>query len=126
MQQIDVDDEIRSSFHIFWDNFPFPVMLNRKDRTIIECNKAAILTGIIPGTRCIDFGGKEFHKECLADQALREQSTKRLVAYIDPMEAVLDSYWLPLDGYPNYYIHFSIDINEYAADRFFPNKPEKE
>jgi hypothetical protein len=118
MPDIQLDEEIRHYFHLFWDNFPFPVMLNRKDRTILECNKAAKEAGIVLGTRCIDRGTKELHKGCLADQALRKQTSKRMVAYLEPLKIVMDSYWVPLSGYPDLYIHFGIDITDYVTQQW--------
>jgi hypothetical protein len=40
MSSVTISDEIRSNFHLFWDNFPFPVMLTHKDRTILDANRA--------------------------------------------------------------------------------------
>ena len=74
-----------------------------------------------PGSRCADLGDKEGHKVCQANQALREQSAKRLVSYIAPAKAVFDTYWVPLAGSEDFYLHFFTDITEYAAERMFPS-----
>jgi hypothetical protein len=127
MNKIEISEETRRNFHTFWDNFPFPVMLVHKDRTIVDRNKAAGMLGCTPGTRCIDIGSKEDHKGCLANSALREQTAQRAVGYVQAMGAVLDSYWIPLAGVEDIYLHFSIDITEYSAERLLPKKcdPEK-
>ena len=122
MHQTEITQELSSSFHLFWDNFPFPVMLVRKDRTIVELNKAGLAMGCTPGTRCADLGKKEDHRGCLANQALKEQSAQRVVGYQESYGMVLDSYWVPLAGAEDLYLHFSIDITEHAAGRFFPKK----
>jgi len=119
-----LSQEIHAHFHLFWDNFPFPVMLIRKDRTILDRNRAAEAAGCVPGTRCIDRGPKEGHKGCLATYALREQIAKRKVQYVDFMGIVMDSYWIPLPQHEDVYVHFGIDITEYAADRFFKERPQ--
>lgn len=125
MSNIEISEEIRKNFHLFWDNFPFPVMLVYKDRTIIEVNKAGQAIGCPVGTRCSDIGEKEFHAGCKANKALREQAGIREVAYVEFMGRVLDSYWVPLAGSDNVFLHFSVDITEYAADRLLPKKQEQ-
>lgn len=125
MSNIEISDEIRKNFHLFWDNFPFPVMLVYKDRTIIEANKAGQAIGCPVGTRCSDIGEKKFHAGCKANMALREQAGIREVAYVEFMGQVLDSYWVPLAGSEDVYLHFSVDITEYAADRLLPKKQEQ-
>ena len=56
------------------------------------------------------------HKGCLADLALREQTAKRSVQYVEQMEIVMDSYWIPLPGYQDLFLHFGLDITTYATD----------
>jgi len=41
----EVSAETRSNFHLFCDNFPFPVMLVHRDRTILAVNKAGETVG---------------------------------------------------------------------------------
>lgn len=119
---IEITEEIRSNFHLFWDNFPAPVMLVHKDRTILARNKLAESVGYTLGTRCSDMGNKEDHKGCQANLALSEGTAKRAVGYYEPMNMVLDSYWVPLAGMDDIFLHFSIDITPYAAGRLFPKK----
>jgi len=122
METTAISPELSKNFHLFWDNYPFPVMLVRKDRTIVALNKVATALGCVPGTRCVDIGKKEDHCGCLANQALKEQEAKRVVAYQASYNMVLDSYWIPLAGVDDLYLHFSADITEYAAERMFPAK----
>ncbi len=122
MKSIEISEELSRNFHLFWDNFPFPVMLVYKDRTILDRNKAGEAMGCIPGTRCIDSGKKEDHRGCLANQALQEQTAKRVVAYSESFGIVMDGYWIPLAGEKDIFLHFCIDITEYAAERLFPKK----
>lgn len=126
MKNIEISEELSRNFHVFWDNFPFPVMLVYKDRTIIDRNKAGEDMGCVPGTRCSDSGKKEDHRGCLANQALQEQTAKRVVAYAENLGMVVDGYWVPLAGEPDIYLHFFADITEYAAEHMFPNKESGE
>ena len=120
MSTTDLSEELSRNFHALWDNFPFPVMLTRKDRTVLDRNRAAEARGFAPGTRCSDLGEKGDHAGCLANAALREQVGKRVVGYVAPLGKVLDTYWIPVVGHDDLYLHFSTDITEYAADRLLP------
>lgn len=115
-----ISDEIRKNFHLFCDNFPFPVMLVHRDRTILAVNKPGEAEGYPTGVRCVDLGQKEHHKGCLANQALAERTAKRVVAYFDFRGAVLDSYWIPLAGSDDLYLHFAPDITEWAKESLLP------
>jgi hypothetical protein len=120
MSIIELKEEVLCHFHIFWDNFPFPVMLVHKDRTILDRNSAAEAMGCVVGTRCIDRGTKAMHKNCQANVALREKTGKRVVAFVEQMGMVMDSYWVPLAGYEDVFIHFGIDITPYADMESLP------
>ena len=126
MHKPEISEELIRNFHIFWDNFPSPVMLVYKDRTILDVNKAGEAAGCQPGTRCSDTGKREDHAACLANQALKEQTAKRVVAYAENLGMVVDGYWVPLAGEQDIYLHFFADISEYAAERMFPKKDSTE
>jgi hypothetical protein len=117
---IEVSEETRRNFHLFWDNFPTAVILVYKDRTIIEANKFAKERGYPTGIRCVDMGEKKHHAGCKANVMLREKVAVRDVAYYDFLGQVADSYWIPLAGAEDFYVHFATDITEYADKRMFP------
>lgn len=119
-----ISDEILSNFHLFYDNFPAPVILVHKDRTILAMNKTAETAGYQIGIRCVDMGKKEHHKACLANKALSEQAATRLVAYFDFAGAVLDSYWIPLAGNNELFVHYATDITQWAAESLRPEQCE--
>lgn len=119
---IEVSEEIRRNFHLFWDNFPAAVTLVYKDRTIIEVNRAAEEKGYPTGVKCVDLGEKKHHAGCKAHIALRDKAAVREVAYYDFLGQVLDGYWIPLAGAEDLYVHYAVDITEYAADRLLPGK----
>lgn len=120
METHQISDETRRNFHLFCDNFPFPVMLVHKDRTILAVNKTAEKEGFPTGIRCIEMGKKEHHKGCLANQALAEQTAKRAVGYTEFQGAVLDSYWIPLADSEDLFLHFAADITEWAKESMIP------
>jgi hypothetical protein len=122
MAQHAISDEILRNFHLFYDNFPFPAMLTHKDRTILDVNRKAAEIGYQAGVRCVDLGKKEHHKGCLANKALSEQVATRVVAYFDVAGAVLDSYWIPLAGSDELFVHYGADITEWASERLLPKQ----
>lgn len=120
----DISDEIRTNFNLFYDNFPAPVILVHRDRTILAMNRTAAAAGYRTGIRCSDMGKKEHHRACLANKALSEQTATRLVAYFDFAGAVLDSYWIPLAGSDELFVHFAADITPWAAASLMPQQAE--
>lgn len=122
MAEHQISDEIHRNFHLFYDNFPFPAILVHKDRTILDMNRKAGEVGYQTGIRCADMGKKEHHQGCLANQALKEKTTTRVVAYFDFLGSVLDSYWIPLAGSDELYVHYGADITEWASERLLPKQ----
>ncbi|MGE4542948.1 MAG: hypothetical protein AB7D06_02450 [Pedobacter sp.] len=119
---IQINEEIRKNFHLFWGNYPAPVMLIQKDKTILEVNKAGQAAGYPVGVRCIDLGEKKHHEGCAADKALQEGAAVRAVAYIEHAGIVGEVNWIPLAGSNDLFLHFIDDITEYAAERLLPAK----
>ena len=119
-----ITEETLRNFHLFYDNFPTPVTLVHKDRTILAMNKSAETAGYKAGIRCIDMGKKEHHKVCMANKALNEQTATRLVAYFDFAEAVLDTYWIPLAGSEEFFVHYAADITPWAAESLRPKQSD--
>ena len=119
-----ISEEVRNGFHLFYDNFPFPVMLVAKDRTILAVNRTGATAGYPTGLRCCDLGKPEDHRACRAGEALRDRESKRLVMYYEPAKQVVDSYWIPLAGHDDLFVHYAADITEWASGRLFPKKHE--
>lgn len=116
MIEATVNDALKAHFHMFWDHFPFPVMLVRKDRTIIDRNDAAERAGCVPGTRCVERGPLSAHKGCLANRALAENTGLRQVKFVETANMVMDVYWIPVAGHQDLFIHFGSDITPYADE----------
>lgn len=119
---ITINEEIRRNFHLFWDNYPFPVMLVHKDRTIIDVNETGLEAGYPVGVRCIDLGQKKDHAACKANKALAEGKGMRIVIYSEYLGKVVDGFWVPLAGSGELFLHFNNDITAYAAEHLIPKK----
>ena len=117
---IEVSLEILKAFHLMWDMFPTPVFLLRKDRTIVDFNQTARDRGVRLGPKCYQLSGDDcIHKQCLGNSALEEGVGKRSVGYYAPSKRFVDSYWLPIGGQKDLFVHFAIDITKYANPELF-------
>ncbi len=119
--------EVGPAFHLMWDAFPAVVMLIRKDRTIVDVNALGKRLGVTPGVKCFELTGEcGVHEQCLANQALAEQTAKRGVGYVAALQGVYDAYWLPVPGRDDLYVHLSVDVSEFADPERFPELRDRE
>ncbi|SFL93599.1 hypothetical protein [Pelosinus propionicus] len=103
-----IDSKVIEAFHLMWGNFPEPVQLTHKNREIIALNAACQKFGRTEGMKCSTHGAPEAHKGCLANQALdTQQPTFKKIKF---GEREIITYWLPIEGYPELFIHFSVGV----------------
>ncbi len=115
-------EEVVAAFRKMWDPFPHLVLLLTKDRTIQAANAKALEMGVKVGSKCYELtGAHEVHQSCLANAALKENRAKRNVGLYG--ERFLDSYWLPVPGEKDLYLHFAIDITKWADPELMKPKP---
>jgi hypothetical protein len=108
--QHSIATEVLEAFHLMWDNFPETVTLVHQSREIIAINKVANEIGVLkPGMNCAKIGQPGAHKGCLADKALSGHKTTYV--HIPTAEGNAIAFWLPLDGYSDYYVHFGVGIS---------------
>lgn len=99
------------AFHLMWDNFPTPVSLAHKSREVVAVNKAWEKLGILkPGMNCAKIYTPDMHRDCLANQALASGEAAFVTAESGGWERI--KFWLPLDGFPEFFVHFSIGSPE--------------
>jgi len=113
----ELPEDVIHSFHLMWDNFPETVMLSHKSHQIMAVNKAGRLFGLAPGIFCNKVGSPESHKGCLAHKALATGKTQTMSIHLEGRDAV--TFWLPIEGFPDFYIHFAVGftMNYKAADQ---------
>ena len=99
------------AFHLMWDNFPSPTSLTHKNREVVAINKAWLKQGDLkPGMNCAKLYTPDMHRNCLANKAMASREAAFVIAESDGLERI--KFWLPLDGYPEYFIHFSVGSPE--------------
>lgn len=98
--------EVIKAFHIMFDNYPESAMLIDRERNIIAVNKIAPSTGRTEGIKCAAVQPLEQHKGCKLNAAIETTETtyrKKIGALGDVV-----SFWVPIDGCPEYFVHFSV------------------
>jgi hypothetical protein len=101
------DQKLTDSFHLAWDNFPETVTLVYKDRTVIAINKVGEQAGRKKvGIKCSTMPPLESHKMCKANDCIKNH-TATYAKWKGDLEDVV-TFWLPIDGYYDYFIHFSV------------------
>ena len=107
MSPIAIPPVVIEAFHLMWDNFPEPASLVHKSREVMAVNKAHGALGYLkPGMNCSKTGAPGAHKGCLANQALA--SGEAVYAVVKPAAKEIIAYWLPLDGHPEFFVHFGV------------------
>ncbi len=102
-----IDAKVIEAFKLMWGNFPEPATLVHKSREIIAVNAAGRDFGREEGLNCAKLG-PEPHRGCLANQALATQKPAFSKSKMGEREII--SYWLPIEGYPEYFVHFGIGV----------------
>lgn len=103
------EEELSKAFEMMWGKFPEPVMLIHRDRTIIAANECCQSLGGAPGTKC-NAVQPERHKGCKANEALDNNETRSISYNMGETEVI--SYWMPVSGVADYFVHFGIGTAE--------------
>ena len=101
-----VDPKVLDAFHMMWENFPTPVRLIHKNRTVLAVNQAAKNMGWEEGVPCFSIGNPESHKACKANEALSTLKGQSLYVEGDKIK-----FWIPVKDSPEIYVHFSVTIS---------------
>ena len=112
--------EVIAAFHAMWDNFPEPVSLVHKSREVIALNKAHYLK---PGIYCAKTGKNGPHMRCQANKALAEKQAIGVISHDPASKRTTIIYWVPLEEYPDYFIHFSVRLAIDYEDKSVSFKP---
>lgn len=98
-----IDDKVLEAFHMMWDSFPAPVRLIHKNKQVLAINEMAKEAGLETGVSCFSISPPEAHKGCKANVAL--STNKAQIMYSEQGKV---KWWLPVKGYNDIYIHFSM------------------
>ncbi len=104
---------ILDAFQTMWGPFPEPVMLVRKDRTILAVNDLARSVGVPLGNKCFSLNPEARGtacKHCKANLAIREERTVCTEEIQNGKKVI--GYWMPLKEEKEVYVHFGIGCAE--------------
>ena len=100
-------EELIRAFHLTWDAFPGTARLIDKGNHVLAVNQAAAAAGLTEGQVCAKIGAPESHRGCRKALALSTQT-----AQVDrPIENKIRA-WVPVEGYPEVVVHFSVILPE--------------
>ena len=100
-------EELIRAFHLTWDAFPGTARLIDKGNHVLAVNQAAAAAGLTEGQVCAKIGAPESHRGCRKALALSTQT-----AQVDrPIENKIRA-WVPVEGYPEVVVHFSVTLPE--------------
>jgi len=106
---IEIDEKLIEAFHLMYDHFPEPATLVHKSRRVMAVNPACKIIGREPGMICARQGSAAAHKGCLAGEAVKSHQAKfRKIIIEAPDRRSITAFWLPVDGHPDFYIHFAV------------------
>ena len=106
-QNEDRYEELIRAFHLTWDAFPGTARLIDKGNHVLAVNQAAAAAGLTAGQVCAKIGAPESHRGCRKALALSTQT-----AQVDrPSENKIRA-WVPVEGYPEVVVHFSVMLPE--------------
>ena len=117
-----VDEKLIEAFHLMFDHFPEGVQLAHKSKRVVALNAACKSLGREVGMICAKHGPAEAHKGCLAHKTIKNHVAswkKGTESGPGGQEPVV--FWLPVDGYPDFYIHFGVG---YMKDYSLPSDTE--
>ncbi|MDT4377073.1 MAG: hypothetical protein ACOX1S_15325 [Anaerostipes sp.] len=97
--------DLIQAFKTTWDFFPGAVRLIDKGNVTIAVNRFASEHGMEAGQICAKMGAPESHRGCLKNAALVEQEGKIDSPTTDKIRG-----WLPIEGYPEVVVHFSLSL----------------
>lgn len=109
-----VGQNVLDAFQMMWGQFPEPVMLLHKSRTILAVNDVARTAGVPLGVKCSSLNpaneGDHHCRQCKATQALRAKAPVVETSQIG--ERHVKGYWIPLKDFEDVYVHFGVTITE--------------
>ena len=105
-QEQDYTDLVRA-FHLTWDSFPGAARIIDSFNRNIAVNKFAAASGMKAGEICALRPSPEQHRGCLKRKALLTGAPQFDRTFTGKIRG-----WLPLEGYPDAVVHFSIAVPE--------------
>ena len=108
------EQELIRAFHMMWDNYPESVRLIDRKFRVVAGNTAYLQMGGQVEIKC-NTGDPALHRGCQAMACLKARETKKLVTEVEGVP--WDTFWIPVEGTEDYYVHFTNGLNAYIAKK---------
>ena len=108
------EQELVKAFHMMWDNYPESVRLIDRKFRVVAGNPVYMKMGGQVEIKC-NTGDPIIHKGCQAMKCLKERETRTLETEVEGVPWL--TYWIPVDGTEDYYIHFTNGMNAFIAKK---------
>ncbi len=95
-----------------WDNFPGMVRLIDSKNKVLAVNEKAAAFGFVAEGNCARVGSPEIHRNCKKFAALKQQA-----AQVDRPSADKLRGWIPVEGYPEVVVHFTLGIPQLDEEK---------
>ena len=115
-EQEQIEKNLSEAFHLMYDGLPEPVQLCHKTYRIVAVNPAGEAFGRLPGQMCSQ--GCPALKAGLCRQAQMRKAGVTTWRYTEKTENAprMTTFWIPVAGHPDYYVHFGIGVTiDYVA-----------
>ena len=115
-EQEQTEATLSEAFHLMYDGLPEPVQLCHKTYRVVAVNPACERYGRKPGVVCAQ--GCPGLKAGLCRQAQMRKAGTTTWLYTEKTETTprMTTFWIPVAGYPDYYVHFGIGVTiDFAA-----------
>ena len=115
-EQEQIEAKLSEAFHLMYDGMPEPVQLCHKTYRVVAVNPACERFGRKPGVVCAQ--GCPGLKAGLCRQAQMRKVGTTTWLYTEKTETTprMTTFWIPVAGNPDYYVHFGIGVTiDYAA-----------
>jgi hypothetical protein len=104
------DPRLLEAFQQMWGNFPDPMMLVHRDRTIVAVNDACATQGAAAGKKCFSYNPSPADvedgacKACQANEALKSGAPRTCEGQFGGGPRIR-GYWIPVKGASDFYVH---------------------
>lgn len=111
----DEDRKVIEAFKLMWSSYPEPAMLINRGKRVMALDWACRHAQRDVGSYCHEIGGcKDMGNSCLLRRCL--DTRQGVHTKVNTGKKQWSIHWVPLEGYPDYCVHFfagSISGNEF-------------
>ena len=99
------EKKVIEAFQIMWNKYPEPAMLINRGNRVMALNWACRQAGPSLGSFCHEISGRQdINNNCLVNECFEKRQATFVV--INDGKKQWTIHWVPLEGYPDYCVHF--------------------